>query len=242
MKRMKKLIAALLLCVLVLSCAGCANLDEMKASHAIWQDEAQTTLELNGATYKRLPFNNYFEIWEYDDAVVFVTAEDVPVLLSEQFGTRMDISKDHIILESLWYENDRPIYYCRADQYDEVAKQMVEGVTLDRMIYDFWSFETGENTTYTLTAEQMNAVEAVLKTQPTPLGVNGYEEDYSVYLYRSSQNHLFRESIGALIALNGEYRIIASNENEDRCYSVPAELKPQFDQIFKKYMDEYQNV
>lgn len=242
MKRMKKLIAALLLCVLVLSCAGCANLDEMKASHAIWKDEDQTALELNGETYKRLPANNYFEIWEYADEYVFVTAEDVPVLLSEQFGTRMAIGKDHIILESLWYENDRPIYYCRADQYDEVVKQMVEGVSLDLMIYDFWSFETGENTTYTLTAEQMNAVEAVLKTQPTSLGVNGYEEDYSVYLYHSSQNYLFRENIGTLIALNGEYRIITTNESEDLCYSVPAELKPQFDRIFKKYMDEYQNV
>lgn len=244
MKKIKRIIAALLLCILALNCAGCANLDEMKASHAIWKDEAQTTLELNGETYKRLSVNNHFEIWEYDDEAVFVTAEDVPVLLSEQFGTRMDISKDHIILESSWYENDRYIFYCRADKYDEVAKQVVEGVSLDLMVYDYWNDESGETITYTLTAEQKNAVEAVLKTQPTSLGVNGYAEDYGVWLYRRSKNHPFGEMIGNLSVLNGEYRIIMSID-DDLCYYVPAELNTQFDQIMKKYReyrDERVNV
>lgn len=242
MKRMKKLIAALLLCVLVLSFTGCANLDEMKACHAVWKDEAQTALEFDGKTYKKLPVNNYFEIWEYDSENVFITTEDVPLLLSQQFGARMNVSKDHTILESYWYENDRPVYYCRADKYEEIVKQMEDGVSLDQMIYDFWSFETAENTTYTLTVEQKNAVETVLKAEPTSLGVNGYNEDYSVVLYRSSQNYLFREMLGTLSVLNGEYRIIVSNDSEDLCYSVPAEFKPQFDQILQKYMVEYENV
>ena len=242
MKNLKRMIAAVLLCAVALSCVGCVNLDELKAHHAIWKDEAQTTLELNGETYKKMPVNNYFEIWEYDSANVFITTEDVPVLLAEQFGTRMNLSKDHTILESYWQENDQPIYYCRADQYDEVVKQMVEGVSFDLMIYDFWSFETFENTTYTLTTEQKNAVETVLKTQPTSLGINGYNEDYSIVLYRSSQNYLFREMIGTLSVLNGEYRIIVSNDAEDLCYPVPAELKGQFDQIIQKYMVEYENV
>lgn len=236
------MIAALLLCVIALSCAGCVELDALRACHGIWKDEAQTTLELNGETYKKLPTNNYFEIWEYANENVFVTTEDVPVLLSEQFGTRMNLSKDHIIMEGYWNEMDQSAYYCRADKYDEVVKQMVEGVSLDLMIYSFWSFETGEDATYTLTAEQKNAVETVLKTQPISFGVDGYDEDYSVWLYRSSQNYLFREMIGTLSVLDNEYRIIVSDGNEDLCYPVPAGLKPQFDQILEKYMIEYENV
>ena len=242
MKKMKRLIAAVLLCVVALSCAGCVNLKELKAHHAIWKDEAQTTLELGGETYKRLPDNKYFEIWKYDAENVFITTEDVPVLLADQFGTRMSISKDHTILESNWYENDHPVYYCRADLYEDIVKQMTEGVSLDLMVYDFWSFETGEDVFYTLTAEQKAAVETVLNTQPTSLGTKGYDEDYSVWFYRSSQNYLFREMIGNLSVLNGEYRIIVYNNSEDLCYSVPAELKPQFEQILKKYMIEYERI
>ena len=239
MKKIKRLFAVLMLCVVVLSFAGCANLDDMKARHAIWKDEAQTTLELSGVTYKKLPENKYFEIWQYDEENVFITSEDVPVLLADRFGTRMSISKDHTILESNWYENDHPVYYCRADLYDDIVKQMEEGISLDLMMYDFWSAEKGENVAYTLTAEQKEAVEAVLKTQPTSLGTNGYEEDYSVWIYRSSQNHLFRDRIGNLSVLNGEYRVIVFTESDDLCYSVPAELKGQVEQIMKKYKEEY---
>ena len=239
MKKMKKLIAAVLLCVVALSFTGCVNLKEIKARHAIWKDEAQTTLELSGVTYKKLPENKYFEIWQYDVENVFITSEDVPVLLADRFGTRMSISKDHTILESDWYENDHPVYYCRADLYDDIVKQMEEGISLDLMMYDFWSAEKGENVAYTLTAEQEAAVETVLNTQPILLGTNGYDEDYSVWFYRSSKNYLFRETIGNLCVLNGEYRIIVYNEGEDLCYSVPAELKGQFEQIMKKYKEEY---
>ena len=100
MKKIKRIIAALLLCILALSCAGCANLDEMKARHAIWKDEDQTALEFNGETYKRLPYNSYFEIWTYAEHNVFVTTQEVPVLLADQFGARMQCNKDYTLLES----------------------------------------------------------------------------------------------------------------------------------------------
>lgn len=235
MKMMKRIIAAVLLCIVALSFAGCANLDDMKARHAIWKDEAQTTLELGGETYKRLPYNSYFEIWTYAEYNVFITTQEVPVLLAEQFGARMQCSKDYTLLESEWYENDHPVYYCRADLYEDIVKQMAEGVSLDLMMYDFWSFKSGEDLSYTLTAEQKEAVETVLKNQPTSLGANGYNEDYSVWLYRSSKNYLFRELIGTISVLNGEYRIIINNNNEDVCYSVPQELKAVFDEITKAY-------
>lgn len=242
MKKIKRIIAVLLLCVIAVSCAGCAELDEMRAHHAIWLDEAQLTLDLNGVLYKRLPANSYFEIWTYEPEDVFVTNADVPLLLSKQFGNRMCAGKDMIFLESMWQETDRAVYYCREDHYDETVRQITQGVELDLIIYDFWSFETGKDITYTLTAEQKAAVETVLKSKPTSLGINGFNEDYSVYLYRCSSNYLFRDMLGCISVLNGEYRLILNNESEDLCYSVPAELKPQFEKILEKYMIEYENV
>ena len=250
MKKIKRMIAAVLLCVVVLSCAGCVNLKEMKAYHAIWKDEAQTTLELNGETYKKLPDNKYFEIWkydcfeiwQYDSERVYVTSEDVPVLLAERYGTGMSISKDHTILQSSWHENERPVYYCRADLYEEVAKQMNGEFTFDLMVYDYWDFNIDENVVYTLTTEQKAAVETILKTQPTSLDVDEYAWDYRGWLYRSSKNCMFRELIGELRVFNGEYQIIIYKDFEDLCYSVPAELKPHFDQVVKKYKNEYVDV
>ena len=52
MKKLKRVFAVLLLCVIAISCAGCAELDEMRAHHAIWLDEEQLTLDLNGVLYK----------------------------------------------------------------------------------------------------------------------------------------------------------------------------------------------
>ncbi len=239
MKKIKGLIAALLLCAVALCCSGCAELDKMKACHAVWIDQGQTILKLNDVIYKKLPDNNYFEIWEYAAEDVYVTAADVPVLLAKQFGDRLGVSKNQVYLEGLFDSSDHAVYYCREDEYEDVLKQIVDGVALDLMIYDYWNLETDENLTYTLSAAQKKAVEAVLKTKPTSLGSNGYNEDYSVLLYRSSKNFLFREPLCTLSLFNGEYRLISFKDGEDFCYSVPAELKPQFEAMMDKYIAIY---
>ncbi len=241
MKRMKKLIAALLLCVLVLSCAGCANLDEMKASHAVWTDEEQTALEWNGATYKKLPTSSALEIWDHSEKNVFITAPDVPVLLVEQFGSPLNCSKDEVLLQSIhWSENDYPVFYCRADRYDELVKQITEGVQMPKIIYTYWSFEDDLNHMVCFTDAQKQAVETVLKTNPISLGYNGYDEEYSIDLYRSSENHIFREMLCYISALNGQYRIIVPGP-EDMLYEIPAELQPTFEAIMAPYEKDYWN-
>lgn len=241
MKRMKKLIAALLLCVLVLSCAGCANLDEMKANHAVWTDEEQTALEWNGATYKKLPTSSALEIWDHSEKNVFVTAPDVPVLLIEQFGSPLNCSKDEVLLQSIhWSENDYPVFYCRADRYDELVKQITEGVQMPKIIYTYWSFEDDLNHMVCFTDAQKQAIETVLKTNPISLGYNGYNEEYSIDLYRSSENHIFREMLCYISALNGQYRIIVPGP-EDMLYEIPAELQPTFEAMMAPYEKDYWN-
>ena len=78
-----------------------------------------------------------------------------------------------------------------------------------------------------------------MKTQPTSIGDSVYNEDYSLILYRSSANYLFREMVATLSIFEGEYRVVVSLDDDTLSYSVPAELKPHFDQISKKYIEEY---
>ncbi len=241
MKKIKRLIAALLLCILALSCAGCANLDEMKASHAIWKDENQTELEWNGATYKKLPTSSTLEIWDHSEKNVFVTAPDVPVLLLEQFGSPMNCSKDEVLLQSIhWSENDYPVFYCRTDRYDELVKQITEGVQMPKIVYTYWQFKDELNYMVSFTDAQKKAVETVLQTQPISLGYNGYNEDYSIDLYRSSENHIFREMLCYISALNGQYRIIVPGP-EDMLYEIPAEMQSTIAEIMAPYEKEYLN-
>lgn len=237
MKKIKRIIAALLLCILALSCTGCANLDEMKASHAIWSNEEQTELEWNGRTYKRLTANSNLEIWDYRQKTVFATTSDIPVLLAEQYGDRMECSNDEILLESHWYENDKPIYFCREDQYDAMIKMIVEGVEMTQMNYFYWMVKDQSTGMYSLTDAQKQAVETVLKTTPISLGNSGYDEDYNIELYRSAENLYFRQSIGLISAYMGKYRII--DFSEDLLYEIPDELQPTFAEIMKAYEGEY---
>lgn len=234
MKKIKRIFAVLLVFIIALSCTGCAELDEMRAAHATWVDDNRQTIQWNGSTYKRLPDNNLFAIWEYGYDFITLTMPDVPVLLSEQFGISLDCSVDKIFLENSWNDDGDPIYYCRDDRYDAVLKQMTGKIDLNAMVYSYWQRGEDGMGTFSLSAEQMKAVEAVLKTKPVSLGYNGYEEDYSVSLYRSSENYLFREEIGQISVLNGNYRLVVPGP-EDFCYNIPRDQQDLFADIMKAY-------
>ena len=234
----KRIIAILLLCLIAIGCAGCAELDQMKADHAIWKNESRTEMEWNGITYKRLPACPDLEILEYRERSVYVTTADVPVMLSAQFGDRLESSADEMLLQSGWFENDMPFYFCRADQYDAMHKLITEGAEMTKMSYSYWNFEDEGMVTYSLTAEQMQAVESVLKTTPVLANYDTYEEYYSVDLYRTAENPYFQRTIGYISVDEGKYRLIVP-EVKNEIYEISEELQPIFAEIMKPYEIEY---
>lgn len=235
------MIAALLLCILALSCAGCANLDEMKADHAVWKNEEKTELEWQGSTYKLLPTCSELEIFRYRERSVYATTADVPVMLSAQFGDRIESSADGLVLQTGWiadYDNDLSLYFCRADQYEEMYRLITQGAEMTKMSYCYWDYEDDEQITYTLTAEQMAAVEAVLQTTPVLIDHDNYDDYFSVDLYRTAENPYFRRMLGYISSYEGNYRIIVPNVKNE-IYSIPEDLQPLFAEMMKPYEIEY---
>ena len=150
----------------------------------------------------------------------------------------MNCSKDEVLLASThWLENDYPVFYCRSDRYDELVKQIAEGVQMSKMVYTYWGFEDESDHIFSLTDAQKQAVETILKTQPISLGYNGYEEDYSIELNRSSENGIFREFLCYISSFKGKYRVIVPGP-EDLLYEISDELQPTFAEIMKAYEGE----
>ncbi len=236
MKKIKRILAALILCVLAFSLAGCAELDEMKARHAVWLEKNET-IQLNGATYRRLEPSAMLEVWDAKD-VVFVTNEDVPVLLSKQYGERMSIGESGILLESYEWVGDCPAIYCHTDHYESVKNQIVYGPTLSEVLYNYWDDE-GNNMEYRLSPQEIAAVEAILAGAPSLSGVERYhlDESFSFNLERSSADGLFRTTLCEVLVDEQKIRLVKDIDYDGlvEVYDIPAEQFALFEKIIEKF-------
>ena len=89
MKAFKKILTVVLLAALALSLTSCLSLDEAKAHHLKYADITRETISFNGKTYKKLPETSYnvAPSFLYSDGEYNLTAPDVPVLVSEMYGS-----------------------------------------------------------------------------------------------------------------------------------------------------------
>lgn len=190
------LITALVLS-LCLSLSGCNMIGEMRAAHGIM--EADGSITLNGEQYIELPISEALSP-DYGNGMqyVYVTAADVPVLLSGILGDSYMASKDGVFLEYIEsYELGR-LQYCRSDKYADVAKAIKDGFTPVGYMYTYEVLvdpDLYETTTeqYRLSDAQAKALEKVL-TDVIPATI--YSEipsEYVTELYLHSEDGYFSE-------------------------------------------------
>lgn len=116
MKKLKLIIPLLLLLTLL---SGCGWLDEMRSQHAIYY--ADGLIQYNGALYKQV--NEEQEEWLWKtvdrDKDLYVTAPDVPVLLSQTQIIKHQpfINADRTILYDGLY------YYLLEERFDEILAE-----------------------------------------------------------------------------------------------------------------------
>jgi hypothetical protein len=89
MKKSKRWIALLLALLLCTSLCGCRELEDMRATHAVWQEDG--TILWDGVVYRELQ-NVPEEYQHYVNGTIFVTETDVPVL--QQLAI-VEIAKKH---------------------------------------------------------------------------------------------------------------------------------------------------
>ncbi len=181
MKKMMKCVAVLSAMLVFMSAlTGCRQFEEIRQSHVTLTKEGNILVQ--GKEYRPLPYCEYLNPeWESYDRSLYLTAEDIPVLLSRQFGVRMDISKDKKFINSHYlgetvetvgldgkysYDGATNTFFCRSDEYDSIMAVIEKGYEPDGYKCDYYDWEADGMVEYVFSHQEAEAVEQVLKTKP----------------------------------------------------------------------------
>ena len=150
MKTWKRLLAALLLGCLLTCLCGCKQLDDMRKVHAVQTEDGGVTCD--GVRYLPLPVNGYLFDTVHD---IYVTAPDMPLLLSQLFGNYSTATDDGIFLQTAG------AIYCREDRLAAAREALKDPDAVPFSVIDAEHSEI-----LTLTEEQNAAIRAALTRTP----------------------------------------------------------------------------
>lgn len=226
--------AALVLCI---SLCGCVDLDELRGMRATMTEEGNVKLA-DGTEYKLLPECEELSPKFEEYLSVYITQEDLPLLLTTTSENYLDKSDDGLFLQT-YFEGDgyyKNIYYCRTDIYDSVVDRIENGFTPD---YCFYWYYTDMQTTYTLTQQQWDAVEQVYTTQePKELPAAAMMEwEHCASLILCSEDGLFQKGMVDVCVYDGKYYLEDYDGEQCLVYEVPSELNSTFEKILEKQVE-----
>ena len=190
MKKMFRQFAAILALLAIVFClVGCDALDEMREAHAVYTSmDPPYTITYKDATYKALQCPQIADkgiMWA--EWRVFVTAPDVPVLLSAQVGQRFGIDSEEKFLT-----NYGEIVYVREDVYDAAVAEL----KLEDPFTEFklrWIDEDHRSQSYTLTAAEADIIRGILAEEPLRDDDSYYIEDSKTLIFRSETGLFYQE-------------------------------------------------
>ncbi len=231
MTKAKRVLSLVLVALMCLSLCSCKELDEMRAHHAIMQEDG--TVLWNQAVYKLLPEFDYEVVDAYglypesDIRWIAVTEPEIPVLLSEYFGSRMYVYNQQTLLFG-W--SDERSYYCREDCYDRVLQQLMEiqQISLpDGNTYyvgmALWFADGGDKRRIDLTSAQQEAVETIIETVvPTTRDLVIHCDAVDVHGV-SQHNDLLQCLFEIAWDWGNGYELVFQTEREEYYYPVPSE-------------------
>ena len=210
MKKCKRWIAVLLISVMCLSLCGCQDLEDMRAAHALLQEDG--SIKWNGNVYRLMTISPEKTGILFADNNVWVTEKDVPVLLSEQFGQYARVSQNGVVL--VMYGHDGETLYCREDQYN-ATMEYLQNAELTTYYYTYWDYDTGNEQYYYLSTLQGDVIDRAIVTSVfTAVEDEFYysfgEDDFVVSLGKCDESRLFGEHYVVQIARkNGRFYLIA---------------------------------
>lgn len=234
-----------------MSLSGCQELDEARRNHALYNENGSITL--NGMEYKALPQCTDLQPDIDFGRTIYVTEEDVPVLLSSSMGDYYDISTDEMFLlsgvsglkngvDGLYSEN----VYCREDKYGEVRSKIEGGNYFTGYCYEYYDYSAEDNSVryYKLTSDEIAAVETVLMTGVPELVsmAVGVDYDYMIELEACSEDMLFRRWSFDLYVKNGVCFLAEYSDTDIALYPVPDELEHTFDNIVSDYIEAEESL
>ena len=235
MTKLKRWLVLALVTVLCLSLCGCAELETMRAEHAIWREDG--SILWNDVVYRKLENVDQIDVLDvsYDYAWIYVTESDVTVLLSNWFGEEFDVCGNGTLLEYYDYRlaEAETVWYCREDVYDETVALLDKGIEMTTYFYEYYNYSTDDFERYYLTKEQSEAINTVFATV-RPIFDAVFEEPIinEIYFYACDDSHRFESDVGMYMYTTESGYCI---EYDDFIYVVPVEYHDVFDTIWKAY-------
>ena len=239
-----------LLCLLCLTLSGCQALEDARLAHGFWIEEGEH-FRLGDSEYIRLPESgmmNFLYVAQDEYRFIYVTTEDVPVLLSSTFGVAFTPSSDGRLCI-----NHEIGYFCRSDCYVALVEQLVHGFEPVGYCYNYYTYDEESydhvEHTYRLTDEEVAAVDAVLKEGKATVipAVADVDYDYGVELMSCDESMLFRAYAVDVCSIDGAYYILRSDGEEQWMIAVPMSYTTAFESMMKvprerheKEMAEYE--
>lgn len=237
-KQVKRSLVLVLVLVLLCSLCGCKALDEMRNAQIFPGESGE--IVWNGTVYKALPYCEYLFVETVYDPI-YLTEEDVPVLLSPVFFQQIFYtSEDGRFLMDPESEN---AYYCNATDYDAICARLETPFEAEILCYWYSEYSDDyfdyEYKAYTLTNEQMAAISQVTETvEPKAMEKEFLlDYDWSVVLDGCSADMLLRRSDMEIAVRGDTYYLVVYADVQNLVYTVPASMNDTFAQILRAYTE-----
>lgn len=164
MKRSKRILCLLTAILLCLSLTACNDLDEMRANHAIRQEDG--TILWNGYTYRMLEGDYTYLNVDYVH-IIYATDPDVPVLLSSMEGHPHYVSKNELLLVGTRYAEET--VFCREDYYQWTQEAINNGFDIESYGYTRWVSKDSESVEkqFYLSQQERKAIDRILASAPS---------------------------------------------------------------------------
>ena len=244
-KRWCRMVAAVMTCVLLCTMlSGCSVIDNLRASTATQVDA--DTLSWNGATYKRLDENLSSKAWLYDvdyNRSVYINTDNIPILLMPFLCTEYNPTGNDVFLRYYTYNGFSSMeyvdgyemsYYCREDRYDEVVRQLLEGLELTVYQYEYFDYDDNEIHTYYFTEEERAAFLDVVSPMNRWNGML-YGSDWTTTVYACTEDGLHGPMYEILQDDGAYYVAYYPQEDYYADYDV-------YDEYTEDYVTEYYRV
>lgn len=243
MKRTLKISVAIFLVISVCFSFSACNFIDSQRELQVFEKDGK--LICNGQTYVELPAEAIAELNVDIRDFVFITDDDVPLLMMYFYGNAAFTDKDRKIIAQLG--DDSESVYCREDLYQTILDG-AENAVYDKYVVDLF-FEDEELEipgNFSLTESQIEAIESTVKNS-SPLDIDPYELSAETYLtvYKMTEDELFSLYVCDIYATATSYYIIdvdgtvypVSEEYETEISSITAKYDSFYEQYFDAFWD-----
>ena len=247
MKNIKKLICVLICIIICFSLCSCGAIDNLRSRQAYYDKDMN--IVLGDVIYKQLPpCDDFSPNVAYTDSL-YLTTEDVPVLISVFSGNCPDLSEDKLFIQN------SDIYYVREDLYNGIADRIMSGNYFEGYAFEYTYFEYNEelddvisDSDYKMLDNEtyLAVMDILTNYQPETADAALLDQYIVTNLFLTSSDYYFTKYATTIYKTDAE--IYVSNYDAsgvERLYRVPDKYSALISNVIDEFykleitMDEY---